>query len=181
MSPNIISWRASASDAYTSISSTSPVSSQSATPSVVSIDSIVPEREIMAWPNTRELQPVSESPVKLPPNTATLSEAKAPIGLRPVQDEEQPFMRHDTYYFEDGNITFLVRVTSHATFPSIDAHRTALDCRWTARCTACTDISSHAIRFTSPRGLLSSTSESMMRFLRSYPWVTSSVVISRHS
>ncbi|KAI0262160.1 hypothetical protein BC834DRAFT_400088 [Gloeopeniophorella convolvens] len=170
MSPNIISWMTSVDD-YTNISLTSPISSQSAAPSVASIDSILAGEETLAGPNAQVAQPTTESQVKPLPSVPMLSEPKTPINLRPAQDEGPSFVRHDTYYFEDGNITFLVRAAPHPTLPPIDAHRTSY-CRWMVCCTACTAISSRGTRCTSPESLRSSISENTRRFLRSYPWAT---------
>jgi len=86
--PHIISWGDDERSA-------SPVSTTTA--SLVSIESIT-----------------SDTPSTVPQTRATLKSMSFPVflgkresGAHPENDD--PFTRHDKYYFNDGNITFLVR------------------------------------------------------------------------
>ena len=89
--PHIISWGDNE-------RSTSPVSTTTA--SLVSIESITSDTPSTV-PETRATQSRPDSmsfPVFL---------GKREFGAHPANDD--PFTRHDKYYFDDGNITFLVR------------------------------------------------------------------------
>ena len=77
----------------------SPSSSSSSVLSVLSIDSILSDPH-KANPETQEAQPAD---LGVDPMSAT-SLSK---GVKPKTDDQ--FLRHDTYFFKDGNITFLVR------------------------------------------------------------------------
>ncbi|KAI0262169.1 hypothetical protein BC834DRAFT_400106 [Gloeopeniophorella convolvens] len=81
---------------------------------------------------------------------------------------EEPFERHDKWFFKDGNITFLVRMSFDRDWHVLTRRRS------TACCTACTDTSSPATRNTSQTGSTSSAYASTRPCPPSYPYRTSS-------
>ena len=125
MTPHIISWA-------TNERSISPISTSPS--SVVSIDSISSESSL-----SHTTQPRVKSMNIL---------GDREFGVHHANDD--PFARHDKYFFKDGNITFLVR-------PFLNRMRlcSPFYSRSTAHSTASTDISFHVIQHTS---LLGSTS-----------------------
>jgi hypothetical protein len=85
----IVSWRINEPRVSPSQSSASPVS-------VVSINSIVSDMHIMTTEAT------GVQPVELGAKFTNLPRSSDPAA-------NASFVRHDTYFFKDGNITFLVR------------------------------------------------------------------------
>jgi hypothetical protein len=102
MAPHIVSW----SDREICIS---PVISSAA--SVISFDSTFSD----PIPNHSQMSPTASEALGLPsdqfgPKYSSLpglsEEGRIPRGGHPTLDDS--FVRHDAYYFKDGNVTFLV-------------------------------------------------------------------------
>ena len=91
MSPRIVSWKSDEPRVSPSLSSASSLS-------IVSMNSIGSETHMMTTEATG-VQPADPG-AKL---------AYFPGCVKPTTDES--FVRHNIYFFKDGNITFLVRVT----------------------------------------------------------------------
>ena len=108
MAPRIVSWRGSESR----VSLSPPVSGVSAV-SVVAIDSIsVPQNPpTMSQATTEVPEP---QPSGLEADAAGLAGSSA--AASPTTDDSFP--RHDTYFFKDGNITFLVRKMLYDALPT---------------------------------------------------------------
>jgi hypothetical protein len=96
MSDRIVSWRINQGINEPSVSPSLSTVSSSSGLSVLSINSIVSDTYIMTAEAT-EAQCVDLGATKL--TNLTLS-------ANPTTDDS--FVRHDTYFFKDGNITFLV-------------------------------------------------------------------------
>lgn len=93
MAPHIVSWGANAPAA-------SPASSSSA--SVVSFESITSDIQLPKAPE--DATETGTNPVNT--STGEASAGQTPTSSYPGIDDS--FLRHDTYFFKDGNITFLV-------------------------------------------------------------------------
>ncbi|KAH9161839.1 hypothetical protein EDB89DRAFT_691528 [Lactarius sanguifluus] len=91
MTPRIVSW----SDNEISIS---PVLSSAA--SIVSFDSAFSD----TYPSHSQMSPTASEAPGLP--SAGFSEGKIPRSGQTITDDS--FIRHDAYFFKDGNVTFLV-------------------------------------------------------------------------
>lgn len=154
--PHIISWGGDE-------RSVSPVSTT--TTSVVSIDSI-PSNTSSTVP---EASRTTQSQVSFPVFLGN----RAP-GLHLANDD--PFMRHDKYYFKDGNITFLVRPCSIVCSLGLLFYP-----RSTAHFTVSIDTSFLVIQLTSPLGLASLAFESTKPYPSSYRWEMWSARILRLS
>lgn len=89
MARRMVSWRGIEPRASAALSSASSVS-------IVSIDSIAPDRHTMTL----------EAPTAQPVDLGTKSTSLLG-GSNPSTDDS--YLRHDIYFFQDGNITFLVR------------------------------------------------------------------------
>ena len=103
MAPRIVSWC----DKEICIS---PVLSSSA--SIISFDSTLSD----PVPNHSSMSPTGSEALGLPSDKfgarynnlpGFSNEGRTPRGRHATLDES--FVRHDTYYFKDGNVTFLVR------------------------------------------------------------------------
>lgn len=99
MAPRIVSWR----DRETCIS---PALSSAA--SIVSFDStfsdLYPSHSQMTPTAPEALGPHSDQHTSFP---GVLEEGRTPRGAHATLDDS--FVQHDTYFFKDGNVTFLVR------------------------------------------------------------------------
>jgi hypothetical protein len=171
MAPRIVSW----SDQKIHIS---PVLSSAA--SIVSFDSTFSVSDTFG--SHFQMSPTaSEAPgAQFGPHYTSLpdfpEDGKTP-GVRDARPDDS-FLRHDTYFFKDGNVTFLVRGLRYLcyAYPTYSpAHRLM------ARYTAFTDTSSLAIPSTSQHDLLSWAYVTMKLSPLSYHLATLNTTISRHS
>src|SRR5260221_4774976 len=126
---------------------------------------------------------------RLPRNTPLADEPRAnrssqviePSGTRTswfsmcpwVDGTDNSFIQNHKYFFEDGNVAFLVCGLRPWVVLCKFTHW--IICRLKTHCIASTDISSLATQYTSPPDLPSSISVTTRSSLRSYPWVTSNV------
>ena len=132
MTPRIVSW----SDNEICMS---PVLSSAA--SIVSFDSTFSDAHM---PPTPELYGTDLGARNTFPG---FSDGEITAGVRHTTPDES-FIRHDSYFFKDGNVIFLVR---NFLWPELPAYQPP--CRWTARCTASIVTSFLVIQPTSPRDL----------------------------
>ena len=101
MAPRLVPWRGH----ENRVSPNPPISSETAVSiSIIAIDSIsAPQNPLsmsQATPEALAIQPGGPE-----------ADPTAPSGINPTTDADS-FPRHDTYFFRDGNITFLVRKCS---------------------------------------------------------------------
>jgi hypothetical protein len=133
----------------------SPTLSSASGISIVSIDSIFSNPDMIC-------PPTLEAPVAQP-----ACGSETPAGIQLITDDS--FVRHDKYFFKDGNITFLVRAP-----PNIGlrhpAHRRNF--RSMAPSSASIDTFSLVIRPTSPPDSPYLASVITKHCLRSCHWVT---------
>ena len=156
MATRIVSWGGNSHTVSPSLSKT---------PSIVSVDSMLPDK-----PQAIQSAPrAAESPVKqVASQVIELNETRTftTAGMYPWSDTvDGSFVKHHKYFFTDGNVTFLVR----------DVHPWCADslirryvCRLTTHSTASTDISSLATRYTFPPDLPCSISMIMRPSLPLY-------------
>ena len=82
----------------------------SKTPSLISVDSILSDKFEASpsdqGPPMAESQPTHGAFQVIEPNGTTTSATIYPG--TDAADHDHPFMRHDKYFFKDGNVTFLV-------------------------------------------------------------------------
>ena len=96
-------------------------------------------------------------------------------GNTPEIGPDGSFLRHDVYFFKDGNVTFLVRGQYFAYSTCLPAHR-LMACN-----IASIDTSFLAIQSTSPHNLPSSAYVTMKLSPLSYLLATLNAMTSRHS
>ena len=108
MAPRIVSWRGS----ETRLSPSLPVSGVSPV-SVVAIDSISAPQN----PPTMS-QATTEVPVTQGGGLEVDTVGLAGISATANSTMDDSFPRHDTYFFKDGNITFLVRKMLYGAQPT---------------------------------------------------------------
>ena len=105
MAPRIVSW----SEKEICIS---PVPSSAA--SDISFDSAFSD----SYPNHSQMSPTASEALGLPSDQfgaehtslpGVSEEGRTPRGEREHTTLDDSFVRHDTYFFKDGNVTFLVR------------------------------------------------------------------------
>ena len=133
----------------------------SKTPSVISVDSILFDK-----PEASEPQLTHSTASKVVEPNGTRTSTLASTTIYPGTDGS--FVRHNKYFFKDGNVSFLVRDVQSVICDQIHW----LDCVYVYRsitsCIASTDISSLATRHTSPPDLPNSTSVIMKPSQPSY-------------
>src|SRR6266404_2458387 len=161
MAPHIVTWELDRDKR-----STSPV--PSTVGSVVSIESIISDMSMISHsvPDVRgRSMDFMQRKVTMPP------------GVHPAIDS--PFVRHEKYFFQDGNITFLVRNCS--TIDTRATHKVHNYFRLMALSTVSIVTSSPATQNISLPGLSSSVSVSTRSFPSLYPWEMSNARTLRPS
>ena len=109
-----------------------------------------------------------------------LEEESTPRGRHTTPDKS--FVRHDRYFFKDGNVTFLVcGLLPVLCIPDVLTSSHGHAHRLMVRCIASIDTSFFAIRPTSLRDLPSSAFATTKLYLPSYRFLTLNATISRHS
>lgn len=154
MAPHIVAWGFDKNKR-----SVSPV--PSTVESIVSIESITSDPSIISH--------------SVPEVSTDFLRRKVPPGVHLAADS--PFVRHEKYFFQDGNITFLVRECS--TIGTRTIHNDNL--RSMAPFTVSTATSSLVIQSISLAGLPSSVSVSTRLFPSSYRWEMSNARTLRPS
>lgn len=134
--------------------------------SIVSIESIASDTSM-----------ISHSVPEVSPHSTDFLRRKVPPGVHMAA--ESPFVRHEKYFFQDGNITFLVRECS--TIDARTIHIFFLNLRSMALFTVSTVIFSPVIQIISPAGLPRSVSVNTRPFPSSYRWEMSNARTSRLS
>ena len=86
----------------------------SKTPSVISVDSILSDKSEasegdQSAPHMAESQPTDTAFQVIEPNGTTTSTSTTIYPGTDAADHDGSFMRHNKYFFKDGNVTFLVR------------------------------------------------------------------------
>jgi len=86
----------------------------SKTPSVISVDSILSDKSEASpsdqgAPCMAEPQPTHRDFQVIEPNGTRTSKSTTMYPGTDGTDHDGSFMRHDKYFFKDGNVTFLVR------------------------------------------------------------------------
>ena len=86
----------------------------SKTPSVISVDSILSDKPEVSpgdqgAPRMVELQSMHTASQVIEPNGARSSTPTTIFSGTDAADHGDSFMRHNKYFFKDGNVTFLVR------------------------------------------------------------------------
>ena len=159
MAPHIVAWGPDKDQR-----SISPV--PSSVGSIVSIESIASDASIIAN---------SVSEVSRSRRSTNSMQRNVPPGMHLAVDS--PFVRHEKYFFQDGNITFLVRGCSIIGIRTIHHN----DLRSMAPFTASIVISSLVIRSISPLGSPSSAFVSTKLCPSSYHWGMSNAKTLRPS
>jgi len=83
----------------------------SKTPSLISVDSILSDKS-EASPSDKgmaESQPTHTASQMIEPNGTSTSTSTTIYPGTDAADHDGSFMRHNKYFFKDGNVTFLVR------------------------------------------------------------------------
>jgi len=87
----------------------SPVGSESSTPSIISVESILLDAPEISLDINENPRP-TESRIKcqcIGPQATKLPENRSSVSMNSGADDS--FIRHPKYFFMDGNVTFLVR------------------------------------------------------------------------
>jgi len=172
MATRIVSWGGNE-----HVTALSP--SLSKAPSIVSVDSTLMEKLSNSQNTPRADQPrakhISSRVIGQSGTRTSWTSSMCPW----VDATDDSFIRHHKYFFDDGNVTFLVRGLQPWVVWSEFSHQIMY--RLKTHCIASTDISSLATRYTSPPDSPSSMSVTTRPSLPSYPWVISKVKTLRLS
>ena len=166
MATRIVSWGSNE-----HVTALSP--SLSKAPSIVSVNSILSEKL-----STSQNTLIADEPGAKHMSSQVIEPSRTRTSWTPnmcpwVHATDDSFIRHHKYFFEDGNVVFLVCGLQPWVVLCKFTHW--ITCRLKTHCIASTDISSLATQYTSPPDLPSSISVTTRPSLRSYPWVTSNV------